>query len=217
MARSRLALVLLLGSFVALYCLAVPAPVARPTSPAAFFPTALGTRWTYRLTERRRPDRPEKVFERIQVVSESTDSAGARVVTVIEHGDYDPYQVCEWSVSETQILQRSKRSGIPGPWSTMFRAPMTPGKRWMETNTEADSRVECTVACWELVRVPAGTYQALRVDIDQTMFIRRSRPETLTASIWYAPGIGHVKMVVTANAVKFLITEELTAFTPGTR
>jgi hypothetical protein len=214
MARSRIALALLLASFIALYAIVVPASANGPTSPAAYFPTALGTEWAYRVTDQRRGGRLQ-VHERIEVVTAVTEKDGTHFITLTERGDYNPRSVRECSVSEAGIRSRSVSHGTAGDWHTIFPSSVASGQVWENTGTNPNTRTVANVTGWETVRVPAGVYQALRVDIVHTVEPPLGTRDPLTGAMWYAPGVGLVKMVITRQTSTFRVVQELTAFKPG--
>jgi RNA polymerase sigma factor (sigma-70 family) len=65
-----------------------------------------------------------------------------------------------------------------------------------------------TVAKVEEVKVPAGTFQAIRVE-------ERTDPKILrmTATYWYAPGVGQVKAVTSTSTLEQI--QVLKSYTPG--
>jgi hypothetical protein len=212
MPRPRAALALIVAAPVSLYAaLAGPVRPPAPTFPDAYFPAAVGAEWVYRLTDSQ-PGRPARTFERVQVVTAVTARDGAVVATVAERGDYDPGDVSAWAVSRAGLLRRNERWGKAGPWLTLLRGPVVCGETWAEDDGEGSHNV-LTVAGCEAVRVPAGLYRATRVDMVQTHAGRAAPP--LSASWWYAPGVGCVKLVVRGTTTRFVIVMELTAFKPG--
>ncbi len=75
-----------------------------------------------------------------------------------------------------------------------------------------------TAAGMESITVPAGTFQAMRIDVVTVFTIETTVSGTtvpvtlnITGSVWYAPGIGMVKTITTAEGIAATIV--LTAYT----
>jgi hypothetical protein len=215
MARSRLALLLLLaaqgGLFTAVAAF-VPRATPESTSSAAYFPTAVGTKWVYCLTESGTRWHTRE-YERIQLITAVTEKDGVRFVTVTESGNYDAGSITEWSVSEAGLRHRSLDRDEARAWYTVLPAQIAPGVTWTEDIAEERSRIVQTVVGWEVVRVPAGVYRAVRIEfVEEHPHVAG---KIMTGAWWYVPGIGCVKHVVTGRAGLFEIVEELVAFQPG--
>ena len=120
-------------------------------------------------------------------------------------------------------VKLSSNSGVSLP------AKIIPGDTWQQTvNFEATSQqlnvsgrfvFDYTAVAYENVTVPAGTYNALRVD--GTIRIEVTGLHILagsyTTSIWFAPEVGMVKSEGTSHVtgVDFSDSMQLTRFTPA--
>lgn len=228
MTRSHVALALMLAAPVGLYAaLAAPSRV-NPTSPAAFFPTAVGTRWVYVVIYHEDRREREPVRE-VEVVTAVTQRASERVVTVQQllEGD-NPYRFTEYALSEAGVRQRHipdpdprrRYESKPGPWIPLLPARLTPGESWTHEPPQEHSRTVFTVAGWETVRVPAGAFHALRINIEYTEYFRGTKTPgaIFTGAYWHAPEIGVIKLEFKMGGqIPFRVTRELVSFTPGNR
>lgn len=127
--------------------------------------------------------------------------------------------VLKLAAGSTNTTTRTNREGNPiatetvtgvgtvtttySPFMPVLRFPLKPGKTWREqyrmstsfmVSTNTDSEYEAKVVGWEIVKVPAGSFEALRIDW-------RVRGSGIAAvnqdgSHWYAPAVkGLVKSV----------------------
>src|SRR5215211_2621870 len=108
MRRSHVALCLVLGAPVALYAAvlvprAIPDRTDEPTSPAAYFPTAVGTKWVYQVTYRMIGR--SRVMAEIEWLAAVADVGGEQVVTVKQ---LDSSDFKEWAVSADGVRSRSR-------------------------------------------------------------------------------------------------------------
>jgi hypothetical protein len=212
MRRSHVALFLVLGSPVALYAAVliprnIPDRTDTPTSPAAYFPTTVGTKWVYQLTERRFGR--VRGWEEVERVTEVTDNGNEKIVTVRQFEGRSPHPLTEWAVSEKGLRRRSvlapeyRRENypeLPERWYLLVPARIAPGESWTSETDGGRSKTVLTVADWETVRVPAGAYKALRVDIEVVEFDRAGkRAGAFAGAFWYAPGVGQVKLELVAD------------------
>lgn len=154
----------------------------------------------------------------------------------------------EWKCEDGTLIALSPESGPSGAVQTSqmtatfhttemngvtLPAAVKTGDSWTQNFTlegtqsiggqQADAKLKTAYACTaggtESVTVPAGTFDALRVDckIDATITVTMNGVEvptslSSTAAIWYAPGVGQVKV---ENAISNVgnSTIELTAYT----
>jgi len=120
-------------------------------------------------------------------------------------------------------VKLSSNSGVSLP------AKIIPGDTWQQTvdfdatsqqlNVSGRFVFDYTAVAYENVTVPAGTYNALRVD--GTIRIEVTGLHILagsyTTSIWFAPEVGMVKSEGTSHVtgVDFSDSMQLTRFTPA--
>jgi hypothetical protein len=86
---------------------------------------------------------------------------------------------------------------LPDPRPDL-RLPAKAGDTWTWSEEKpmfAPAKHTWTVGKWEEVEVPAGKFQALRVESK----LESPRVPALTGTYWYAPGIGVVKSVLNTS------------------
>jgi hypothetical protein len=166
--------------------------------PAFYHPTAVGTRWVY---HRKRVIGSEDDTEVITAVKWLGQEAFVSVA-VESDGRVIPLRTVRVSADGVFTVARSDGSKVdpPRPW---LKAPLRSGATW--ELADADIQMRSTVRGREEVEVPAGKYQAMRVD--STV---RLKGEVIRMTEWYAPGVGEVKQVIDGQS-----TEVLKSFTPG--
>jgi hypothetical protein len=161
--------------------------------PAQYFPTTVGTKWVYE------DPNGEETLElvKVEVVN------GAQVVSVVKVLDDRTAPNQRVAVSATQIA-RLAWSGEPFVEPlVMLKIPCRAGEKW-EYDTAGVKGTD-TIAGVERVTVPAGTFEAVRVDSVYT-FVGKTEND----SFWYAAGIGLVKMKYDGGKERVL-----KSFTPG--
>jgi hypothetical protein len=229
MRRSHVALLLVLGAPVALYAgvlvpRAIPDRTDEPTTPAAYFPTTVGTKWVYQLTDRSRHGIMR--WEEIEVITDARESAEERIVIVKQLKGDTTRRSREWAVSDTGVRWRvlpeqrwrDERREEPTPWEPSFPQGIAPGTSWTVERPDDRSRHVCTVTGWETVHVPAGAYKALRMNVEIIELDRSgNRAGALQGACWFAPGVGCVKFDLAADFAPWSLTRELMSFSmpPG--
>jgi hypothetical protein len=139
------------------------------------------------------------------VISESEQTEAGTLVTVdrVSGGEAAKFQrilVSSSGVLQTEFMGKN----IAHPW-VLLNVPFKEGDTWSDDDsdefgfTSSINRV-CGV---ETVKVPAGSFEAVRVDSEYCL-----KGQKITRSLWYAPHIGVVK--ITGNG-----TQVLKSFTPG--
>ena len=156
------------------------APVPREAGKPFYFPTRVGTKWVYEAN----------IGEgHGEAVTESEEKDGRWLVTVkatsADFKDGDTTTVFRYAVSHTGVFMiaegleaRDTRKDYDEP-ICLLKLPPTPGEEW-RGDSKQDS-AEFVVRKAETVKVPAGTFEAVRVD--------RGKDHTC----WYAPGVGVIE------------------------
>ena len=165
--------------------LAAPVPKHLMPKPLYYHPTAIGATWIYE----------EGEHERKYVLSKVEDKKVGKLVTtelVVEEGPHPPGLT--FLVSEDGL---EWVSGENSSW--MLRLPAGPDQQWEDMFGE-----KWTAKRIEKVEVPAGTYEAVRVD-GTVSGNRRQK-----ATTWYARGVGLIKSEIDGKTY-----ERLMAFYPG--
>jgi hypothetical protein len=87
----------------------------------------------------------------------------------------------------------------------------------MVATSDGSLAISFTAAGMEDVTVPAGTFSAMRIDVETTFIIETTIAGTtvpvelhMTGSVWYAPGIGMVKNTSSGEGIDTIIV--LTAY-----
>ena len=210
--------------------------VPAPASPCAnaYMPVVAGAAWNYTISE----PFPDTYTHSILAVNGSNfseqDVFGSGVTRqgewACQSGDLvalNPGGGASVSVDGlTSEYQTTSNSGIT------FPANPHPGDSWTQSVTLEGSQTingyiapaknqtdtSCTAVAMETVTVPAGTFQALRVECVINMQISVtadgnpfSTTINTTSISWYAPGVGMIKTVTSGNGLDSTI--ELTSYT----
>lgn len=182
----------------ALLRLAPAAPVPKGADKAVlYFPTRVGAKWVYH-EEAVDVERSEAVY----TVTAVEKRDGSYVVTVGRVGsDGTAVPKETWAVSDRGLLLLERDGRKQDPPTCHLKLPHRPDEAWDWMPGKTGWR--CVPRKPERVRVPAGEYDALPVDLQTSR-----RPPLITH--WYALGVGLVK---TTNDARTLKT--LKSFTPG--
>src|SRR5262249_33631450 len=147
---------------------------------ALYFPTRVGTKWVYEM----------QVGEGFaQVVTESEEKNGRYLVTVkstsVDWKDTDATTISRFEVSKNGVFKVAE-----GLESATTRREFDPPDCWQNLphkvgekggGNPKDGEQPWVVGKIETVKVPAGTFEAIRVDRGEN------------CSIWFAPGAGIIK------------------------
>lgn len=215
----------------------IPQPTPTPLSNCAnpYFPSTLGTTWTYSGS-----NSFSGSYTRTDTVSQSGSSSfnvDTSVSTIAYSVTYsctpagltasDPvtqYAGALLSSPSSQVtVNLTSNSGLTLP------ANVKPGDTWQQSadfeasspNLNINGRFifNYTAVGMESVTVPAGTYDALRVDatIDILVSAFHVSAGTYTTSTWLAPDVGIVKSQGASHVsgMEFSDGMQLTGFTPG--
>ena len=188
----------------ATFLLAPAAPVPPEADrPRYFFPTTVGTKWVYFHEGPR--------VEITDVVTKVTKKDGTTTVTVARYfegvEDEDKEEVL---VSDKGVFLATWYSCRCDPPICWLKTPFKVGQAWTfrtELVTQvmpSDRSGTMKVTAVEKVEVPAGVFEAVRVEAKGTDL----GPWTETR--WYAPGVGVVKRITRAKDEVVL-----KSFTPG--
>ncbi len=190
------------------------APVPKGQTPAAYFPTATGTKWVYQVTAVAN-NLPKRVSEVTEVIVRVEEKDGGVVVHVArgsrpptweklvsaegvfmsrrEEGEYDP----------PLPLIRLERGAVAKKWEWDSAAPGGPGGRLTG---------ECRGFDPEEVQVPAGRFRAIRVEC---VYTTGGGGLPWEDTNWYAPGVGRVKG--TQKSLGYQLETVLKSFSAGKR
>ncbi len=171
----RVAVALFASALVFAVASAAPIPKHANQRQPLYFPTTVGTRWVYE-------DAVEQMTLLITKVEESEHGKLVVVAQVIKGVRFEE----ERMLVSTSGLIRVEGFGqkLDSP-QVMLKVPCKPGDTWARADPEGTS----TIRAVEEVKVPAGTYEAVRVDFDYTLNGQKRQ-----TSFWYAADVGLVKM-----------------------
>lgn len=168
-----------------------PLAVAAKNAQADLYPVAAGSNWTYALRQRQADGSEQVRPMTIRVASAQTRADGV-VEAVLERS----YQ--NWAPPATRVLRHPDKVVLSrlsdpedGPSITVLRTPFEAGASWPGRPLGGGHTETIRAIGLEEVTVPAGRFQAHRVDHD----IRYATGDTDTLNYWYAPGVGVVKMI----------------------
>ncbi len=197
----RFLAVLLVPVVVAAVAPAAPVPKLAGKGETRYYPTTLGAKWVY----------TDASGDDVLVISKVEEVKGAKVVTVerVEGEKRFPFEKVR--VSEGGVARVAIPQGEFDPPLVLLSVPFKVGDAWTYrgagAGTLAQQRTSAVFGS-EKVTVPAGTFDAVRVDAEYTIAFGQATVKH-SCSFWYAPGVGLVKMK-DGNAERVL-----KSFTPG--
>jgi hypothetical protein len=154
----------------------------------------------------------DSVIEVTEVVTKVERKGDTVRVTISQqaHGGGETERTFEASDKGVFLVAVGDKE-LPDP-RPYLRLPAKTGDTWtwrQEDPMVAPAKHSRTVAQWEEVEVPAGKFQALRVEAK----LESPGLPTLTGTYWFAPGFGEVKSVL--NTSTGVQTTVLKSFKPG--
>jgi hypothetical protein len=187
---------------VALNPAVIGAPKPKDPQPPAYLPTAVGSRWVYN----------DDWHEELAAADVRDDGIHLtiRYGTDPAFGEHEKTLV----VSSNGVYRRSA-AGIFFDPVCILKLPVTVGRSWDVALAVPEFRFEygatVTVGASEVVKVPAGTFEAVPVREETTTRNGRklARPEVTT--LWWARDVGIVRMQDES------IDRRLKSFTLGNR
>ena len=184
---------------------AAPVPKTNEES-TLYFPTKVGDKWTYTLTEKTGKDKG-KQHELVEEVSAVEDKEGVKVVTVSRLDDRDGefYWHRQRHVSKDGVWDiGSAVSDKPNtPKWVHLKLPHRVGQKW-EFHPDLKGTT-ATARGPERVKVTAGEFNAIRVELRKQDDPKSAPYQTE----WYAAGVGIVKLETPD------VLYEMKSFTPG--
>ena len=148
--------------------------------PVYYFPTQVGTKWVY--------DAKHEADVCGKIVTASEEKDGRFLVTVkatnVDFVDDETVSIAQYSVSKDGVfvvadfLENKENEKRYDPPHCLLKLPHKDGNSWENKLYNKTVYVAKKV---ETVKVPAGTFEAIRVEVDADLVT------------WYAPGVGIVK------------------------
>lgn len=207
-------------------CQKAPVPMAIGARPAAatvrsaqadLYPVTPGSTWEYQLHSRQANGETQT-----RPMSIAIDSAKTRADGVVEAVTTRRYQ--NWSPPATRVLKFPDRVVLSrlsdpedGPSITVLKLPLESGAAWPGRPLEGGHKETIRAIGREAVTVPAGTFEAYRVDHELVY----ANGDSDTLQYWYAAGVGVVKMIErttlyqAGQPLKLQVTGELERYTIG--
>jgi hypothetical protein len=188
---------------------AAPVPKAADKPPVYYYPTAVGSKLVY--------NEPGKEVTYVVTKVEERDKGKTKLVTTarVEKDRNVPHKTIAVSAAGVAVVWAAGWELDEPVWSLRFMAG--PQQAWI-----GDLGYEVRVGGTERVEVPAGAFEAVRVDgradiMGMGFAGGRLRGRDLNPRLhcWYAPGIGLVKSVFDFGRAETQTLSVLTKFTPG--
>jgi hypothetical protein len=179
---------------------AAPVPKHLMKKEQSFYPTEVGTKWTYK----------QQGLEFTQEITKSEESDGKTQLTVKEKGAGLGELTLE--ISKEGVFKRTDGPFRLDTWLLKF--PLKPGDSWkVETPIQKGLRAhsgQMKVEKEEDVEVPAGKFRATKVVFEVTVVDGNPLAQAETYTYWYVAGIGEVRF--DNDGAQWRV---LTAFTPA--
>jgi hypothetical protein len=187
---------------------AFAAPVPKGEKKELYFPTTVGAKWVTTMTM------GDRTSETTETVTKVEAKGGVYTVTVEVEAKggaiSNNFRVSDKEVArlrrgggEDDLVPLLRLAGKVGDkWELAVPAGKTPGAR--------AKKLTYTLGKEEEVKVPAGTFKAIRVDFEAEQQGRVNQKD----ATWYAPGVGLVKAIQDIGG-KAERTVVLKSFTPG--
>jgi hypothetical protein len=187
--------------------LAAAAAAAALACPHPFMPLGAGTTWTYRVADAREVTLTVKsVVERAgwRIATVDSDEGEERIAEVSFTCSPDglDLQIAAAFSGATETLRSEGVALLPA-------AKLADGASWTSSRTSSSGRTlfDHVAAGLEDVTVKAGPFHALRVDVTA-----RGKASTGAAHLWFAKGVGLVKLAVDggpgAELVRYDVKDE---------
>lgn len=195
-------------SFCLLFCgVAIAAetpPATTKTATEPYYPLAEGNQWDYEVHANGNVSEISNSVAKKEVIDGETlyriDTSVGGNVSASEH------------LRHAQAgLYRDRFNGLEfSPPIILLKNPPTPGETW-ETETKVGDqvfKVKCVIGDYENIKVPAGTFKALKLNVSTTV-----GPDTFVSDYWFAPETGIVQQGLDLAGTKAML--KLKKFKPG--
>jgi hypothetical protein len=195
----------MVGMVAVLSAIAAAAPVPKQKQvTTSFFPTAVGTRWVYNDNG---GDRDLTRF--IGEAKKKGDETTLIINTILPKGEivFDEELIVS---PKGMFVRKFTEAQVCNPPFCRLKYPSSPGDSWEIKCLCFENKLEGTVKVCEqeVIEVPAGKFNAFRVDWKGT---GKNQDNTC----WYVAGIGSVKEFHRAEVARLSVERVLKSFTPG--
>jgi hypothetical protein len=193
-------------------------PGRKETEATLYFPTRVGSiriyrgdlfggcEWAEVVTAVEEKDGQHLVTVAATKVGEMVDANTERQRYVVSREGVF-HQAYYWPIEHTEWKEIT-------PPNCLLKLPYSPGNRWHRTMNwfrepdDPEQKLNLITGGIEEVRVPAGTFRAIRVDGVGDYLGKHCQ-----LTVWYAPGVGTVRSRTNDRGAVW--TAELYSFTPG--
>jgi hypothetical protein len=178
---------------------AAPVPKEKTKTPD-YYPTALGSRWVYKVGE-------TEIATEVTAVEVKKDARLATISTLVNGKAVSTERI---SVSDKGVFRDQINKADLKPPLCILKSPLKSGDKWEVDSSVQDQpmKMSFTAGGPEEVEVPAGKYKAVRVDADGTIAGTQTK-----VTYWFAPDVGVVKLKYTIAGSDAIL--ELKSFTLG--
>jgi hypothetical protein len=199
-------------SFVAAIVAAVPCsaqeaakPAENPDKAADYYPTKAGTKWHY--VGELNNGRKFLFLCQVAKVEEVDGKPRARVETVVNGQLRSAEQI---GTDASGVFRYRSEDAPISPPAPLLKYPVKEGETWTAEFKVGDrpSTLNGKTGKWEKVVVPAGTYQAIPVEIDM-----KTGDFNVHMISWFVPGVGIIKQTVQNQG--FVVKRELHQYEAG--
>jgi hypothetical protein len=195
----------LILALVLLPTLAVSAPALKEKA-ALYYPTQVGDTLVYET------DVGGKTTEHTEIIDRVEEKEGVVTVQTVRVLKDVKRPVSKIQVSERGVLRvGTQLKDYPTPM-TMLKLPAKAGDKWESNIGGAIGNQLHKIVGEEEVKVPAGTYNAIRVEMTVQLPAEAGMRE-VKQTHWFAPGVGVVK--ISTNMGGSERVQVLKSFTPG--
>jgi hypothetical protein len=171
------------------------------TPPPDYYPLKVGSKWNYKMEVNGNPVKCRTEITKVETIDGKKLHRldvfiNDKVVAASEH----------LSANEKGVF-RNRISGLEAdPPLCLIKHPATKGATWTEEVRVGAEKVKANcVAGEEEIKVPAGSYKALTVDIETT-----ANNMKVTTKYWFVKGVGVVKQIYKMGEVN--VSMELESF-----
>jgi hypothetical protein len=199
MRRSLLFLSCCLTAIATLGAAFCAAPTKEDKNAETYYPSKKGAKWVYEWRYRSSP--PDEQIEILASVDARRDGTVMTVNSIDDRGEEFMEKIL---VSRSGLYKLQSLQTKLDPPLCILKLPFKSDSEWEDET--GNSKGKCVERKIERVKVPAGSYDAIRVEWEGTI-----DGNALSSKSWYAPKVGLVKEVWgDEDRVKLL-----KAFAPG--
>jgi hypothetical protein len=185
-------------------CLALAAPTLKTKTSVLYYPTHVGDTLVYESNTAK----GGKATELTEIVDSVEEKDGVFTVQTVRLLNDVKRPATKMQVSDkgiSRVASLNKELTTP---MIMLKLPAKAGEKWENKSDGAIAKYDLKMIGEEEVKVPAGTYKAIRVETtyDFGGVGGAAPPAALAGGVkithWFAPGVGLVKMVTSLGGME---------------